>query len=302
MESNDQRPLCIYHGNCFDGFTAAWAVWRRFGDKFDYLPATYGDAPPDVTDRHVFLVDFSYKRDVLMAMAATAASVIVLDHHKTAAEDLAGFELPPILSPCMYEGDTVRAWSFGDRLPRVLFDMTRSGAGIAWDYFHRDIHDDLALDRPKIIWHVEDRDLWKFDIPFTREVHAGMSAYPFEFSAWDEIAIKCENGSLVGEGGAIDRKHLRDIDTLIKAQAFRMSIGGYEVPVCNLPVTMCSDAGNIMARGEPFAATYYDNADFRCFSLRSSDAGMDVSEIAKQYGGGGHRNAAGFRIAKDSSL
>lgn len=291
------RPLCIYHGNCFDGFTAAWAVWKRFGETFDYFPAVYGDTPPDVTDRHVFLVDFSYKRSVLIEMAASARSVIVLDHHKTAAEDLAGFPAPNLLVPQAY-ASYWPAWRFDDRQPRVLLDIERSGAGIAWDFFHRDIDEAIAQARPNLVDHVEDRDLWRFALPFTREIHAGMSAYPFDFGAWDELAVKCYNGTLANEGAAIDRKHLRDVETLIANQAYRMVIGGYDVPVCNLPVTMCSDAGNIMAkeRGNPFAATYYDNEKFRVYSLRSTDAGVDVSEIAKSYGGGGHRNAAGFRL------
>jgi hypothetical protein len=284
------KPLCIYHGNCFDGFTAAWAVWKRYGDNFEYFPATYQAEPPRVDGKHVVIVDFSYKRDVLMNIAACAASVVVLDHHKTAAEDLAGFEVPTIASGS-YDPHA-QGWIYSDKRPRALFDMNRSGAGITWDFFH-------GAPRIPLINHVEDRDLWRFALPFTREIHAAMSSYPFEFSAWDEIAGKCERGELTAEGAAIDRKHLRDIDTLLAAGAYRMMIDGYDVPVCNLPVTMCSDAGNIMCVGEEFAATYYCTRDHRVFSLRSnnhSEDSVDVSEIAKKFGGGGHRNAAGFKL------
>lgn len=134
------------------------------------------------------------------------------------------------------------------------------------------------------------------NLPFTREIHAAMSSYPFDFGAWDEIETKCERGELIGEGAAIDRKHLRDISTLLKITQARISIMGHDVPIANLPVTMCSDAGNIMAKGEPFAVTYYDGPSHRHYSLRSTDAGLDVSLIAKAYGGGGHRNASGFRL------
>lgn len=295
------KPLCIYHGNCFDGFTAAWAVWKRFGDDFDYFPAVYGDTPPDVTNRHVFLVDFSYKRPVLMDMAKQARSLIVLDHHKTAAEDLAGLPEPNFLIPAAYLPGWPQ-WSFEDEQPRALFDMERSGAGIAWDYFHCGVTDGSDCARTPIINHVEDRDLWRFALPFTREIHAAMSSYPFEFSAWDEIEVKCANGTLAPEGAAIDRKHLRDIDSLLKITKGRIDIRGHNVPYANMPVTMCSDAGNIMAKGEPFAMTYYDGPEFRFYSLRSTDAGVDVSEIAKTYGGGGHRNAAGFRLKHGEPL
>jgi nanoRNase/pAp phosphatase (c-di-AMP/oligoRNAs hydrolase) len=75
-----------------------------------------------------------------------------------------------------------------------------------------------------------------------------------------------------------------------------MTIGGYDVPVANLPYMFASDAGNIMSEGEFFAASYFDTPDGRKFSLRSKDTGMDVSEIAKRFGGGGHARAAGFMM------
>ncbi len=81
-----------------------------------------------------------------------------------------------------------------------------------------------------------------------------------------------------------------------------MTIGGWDVPVANLPYTMSSDAGHRLAQGEPFAACYWDTPNGRVFSLRSTDDGLDVSAIAKQYGGGGHEHAAGFRLAPGAAL
>jgi hypothetical protein len=51
-----KQRLVIYHANCIDGFTAAWAAWRKFGDDTEYVPASYGDAPPDVAARDVLIV------------------------------------------------------------------------------------------------------------------------------------------------------------------------------------------------------------------------------------------------------
>ena len=260
----------------------------RACDGADYMGANYGEDPPDVTGRDVIIVDFSYKRAVLMEMVKTARTIFVLDHHKTAAEDLEGFQSARSYEP----DDLIMAAQFDATYPiRANFDMNRSGAGIAWDFFH------FGKARIPLINHVEDRDLWRFALPFTREVHAAMSSYPFEFAAWDEIALKCERGELIAEGAAIDRKHLRDIETLLKITKARIAIMGHDVPIANLPVTMCSDAGNIMAKGEPFAVTYYDGPSHRHYSLRSNDEGLDVSMIAKAYGGGGHRNASGFKLA-----
>ena len=81
-----------------------------------------------------------------------------------------------------------------------------------------------------------------------------------------------------------------------------MSIGGHDVPVASLPYTLVSDAAHLMAQGELFAACYWDTAAGRNFGLRAADDGLDVSEIAKLYGGGGHAKAAGFKVARDHAL
>ena len=82
------KPLVIYHGNCADGFSAAWCFWRKYGDGADYHAGVYQQDPPDVTGRDVYLVDFSYKAPVVARMLKVARSVCLIDHHKTAIDDL----------------------------------------------------------------------------------------------------------------------------------------------------------------------------------------------------------------------
>lgn len=286
------KILCIYHGNCADGFGAAWVVRKRFGDDVEFHAGVYQAPPPDVCGRDVIIVDFSYKRDVLLEMAKSAHSVLVLDHHKSAQEDLG--DLPPPIVPNSWEAH--RADSRGTlndgvdpSLPRVVFDMERSGAGLAWRFFFPD--DPM----PRLIEHIQDRDLWKFKLEGTREIQAALFSYPYDFAVWDRLMA--ETDRLRQEGAAIERKHHKDIAEFIKAAAFRCNIAGYDVPVLNAPYFFSSDAGNIMAQGEPFAACYWDTAKGRVYSLRSAEDGVDVSEIAKKFGGGGHKHAAGFSIS-----
>jgi oligoribonuclease NrnB/cAMP/cGMP phosphodiesterase (DHH superfamily) len=288
------KPLCIYHGNCADGFGAAWVVRRALGDV-DFHAGVYQEPPPDVTNRDVLLVDFSYKRPVLEEMADKANSILVLDHHKTAADDLA------FLDPAgrSWSGHLTNAYQ--DRCEGItrslyaLFDMDRSGAGIAWDYFFPN------ETRPQLINHIEDRDLWRFSIPRTREIQANVFSYPYDFDVWDML-MRARPEDIAKEGEAIERKHFKDIEELVTVFKHRRKIGGYEVPVSNLPYTLTSDAGHLMAKGEPFAACYWDTPEGRVYSLRSTDEGVDVSEIAKGYGGGGHRNASGFRVPYEHEL
>ena len=264
--------LCIYHGNCADGFGAAWAV-RQAIPEADFFAATYQAPPPDVTGKRVVMVDFSYKRPVLLDMASKAESILILDHHKSAAEDLV--DLPANVA--------------------AVFDMERSGAMMAWQHFFPEVPP------PRLIEHIQDRDLWRFALPGTREIQANVFSYPYDFGVWDSL-MASDVELLRGEGAAIERKHHKDIAELVKVTRRRMVIGGFDVPVANLPYTLSSDAGHLMAQGEPFAACYWDTPDGRVFSLRSSDAGQDVSAIAKTYGGGGHRNAAGFQVPHSHAL
>lgn len=260
--------LCIYHGNCADGFTGAWVVRRALGKDIDFHAGVYQTPPPDVAGKNVVLVDFSYRRPVMEKIISEARSVLVLDHHKTAADDLkdlSGAE--------------------------VVFDMERAGSRIAWDhYFPNEAP-------PKVLLHVEDRDLWRFTLPKTREIQANIFSYPYDFDIWDRL-MAADPSVLAIEGEAIERKHFKDITELLGVVQRRMIIGGYNVPVANLPYTFVSDAATQMAVGEPFAGCYWDTLTGRTFGLRSCEDGIDVSDIAKKYGGGGHKHAAGFSVER----
>ena len=284
------KILCIYHGNCADGFGAAWAVRAALGaDRVEFHAGIYQNPPPDVRGRDVVIVDFSYKAPVLHEMAAVASTLVILDHHKSAAEDLASLP-PPLDGP--YDPWAMLDWQRECNAPaslHALFDMNRSGAGIAWDFFHQ------GRPRPRLLDHIEDRDLWRFLLPHTREIQAAVFSYPYDFTVWDEL-FAADLELMAKQGEAIERKHHKDIAELVGVTKRRMVIGGVSVPVANLPYTLTSDAGNLMAAGEPFAACYWDTPEGRVFSLRSRDNGTDVSAIAKAYGGGGHRNASGFRM------
>lgn len=269
--------ICIYHKGCTDGFGAAWAVWNNFKDIIDgncaveFFPANYQDDPPDVTGLDVTIVDFSYKRPVMDQIIEQCNSLVILDHHKTAEEDLAGiFDHPKVTG---------------------VFDMDHSGAVLAWQWFNPD------HTTPQLLLHIEDRDLWRFNLDGTREVIAGLYSLPQEFKLWENYI---RSGALMqclrDDGKAIERQQSKNVASLVKASSRRMDIAGFDVPVANVPYMMASDAGHLMAVDEPFSVTYWDAPGERVFSLRSSDTGEDVCAIAKQFGGGGHVHAAGFKV------
>ncbi|WHZ35715.1 phosphohydrolase [Sagittula sp. MA-2] len=274
--------ICIYHANCADGFTAAWAVREALGDAVEYIPASYGSEPPKVAGADVIIVDFSYKRPVLERMAMSARSILILDHHKTAKDDLKGIPAP------------VGGWDLHRSCagnPVALFDMERSGAQMAWDYFCRG-------ERPFLVDVVADRDLWRWKIDQSREINAVIGSHEMTWDTWHELAARLQAdadiGRVAAEGEAILRAHDKLVRQVIDVSKRRMMIGGHDVPVAAAPYALASDTAGTMAEGEPFAATYVDGPKGRAFSLRSRADGLDVSSIAQAYGGGGHRGAAGF--------
>lgn len=259
--------MCIYHGNCADGFGAAWVVRKALGE-IEFYGAKHQEPPPDVTGKDVVIVDFSYKRPVLLEMAEEANSILIIDHHKSAVDDLV--DLPSNVT--------------------AKFDMGHSGAVLTWNHFFQ------GQEPPPLLLHIEDRDLWRFALQNTRQIQANVFSFPYDFQVWDTL-MATETEALASDGFAIERKHFKDIRELLGVTTRDMVIGGYRVPVANLPYTMSSDAGHDLAKGRSFAACYWDTPKGRVFSLRSSDGGADVAQIAQQYGGGGHRNAAGFRVS-----
>lgn len=289
--------LCIYHANCADGFTAAWVV-RAFCAQnrieVEFHPGVYQNPPPDVTGRDVLLVDFSYKEPVLRDMAARARSIAIIDHHKTAADDLA-FAGPLPSWREWIEGESIARRYTGGLPVAALFDTSRCGAGLTWDYFFR------GKKRPVLVDYVEDRDLWRFALSDSRAVNAAIFSHKYTFSQWDALATALDTNldGVAQEGRAIERKHHKDIEELVNVVTRPMLIGGQRVLMANLPYTYTSDAGHLLAEGEPFAGCYWDTPEGRVFSLRSREGGADVSAIAAQYGGGGHKHAAGFRVPFD---
>lgn len=284
------KPFCIYHGGCDDGFGSAWVVRKALGEV-EFYPGVYArEPPPDsyISGRDVIMVDFSYKRPVLDEMFRKARSLLILDHHKTAAEDLAGYRAP--FGP----GWERHLQNVGQddmencQQPYALFDMNRSGAGITWDFFFPDVA------RPPFINYLEDRDLWRKALPNGDEFTIALRSYPQEFSDWDELYGRGVH-ALIDEGYALQRYYRRRVEEL-KLHAYPARLGQDSCWISNAPYFAASEvAGELCDRpGATFGACYFEVAPGKWqYSLRSR-GDFDVSTVARRYRGGGHKNAAGF--------
>jgi len=266
------RPLIIFHGGCYDGIAAAWCAQQAYPDA-ELHPGKFGEPPPDVTDRAVFVLDFSYPRETMIEMNRQAASLVVLDHHKTAEADCEGLEF-------------------------CQFDMEQSGAGMAWAYFLGSNTGDA--ERPQWIDYVEDRDLWRFRHSNTKAFNAWFSSYPVSLATC-ALANVMSTGDMLDKGDAILHYTETWCDRAA-AEARFIWFGTKRAAVVNVPYQNASEMGHFLlqkhADSVHFTAGYFQRADGRWqYSLRSDEDHDDVSEIAKMFGGGGHRNAAGFDVA-----
>lgn len=270
MRTKFEDPCCIYHANCFDGM-AAYMVVDSIFKGIPAFPMHYGSPlPAEIFEfKSIIVVDFSLPREEMQSLVHDAGKeLLVLDHHKTAMEACEG------LSFC-------------------TFDMNRSGAGLAWDYFYPE------KPRPVLVDYIEDRDLWRFKLPDSKYVNAFIQSFPIEIGAYYELLnmLRLRLPECRDAGIAIERYK----DTMTAAMCKRVryaNIGGFEVPVTNASL-LFSEVGSYLCEHYPtypFAAGYFIREDGKVqYSLRSK-GNFDVSLIAKQYGGGGHKNAAGFEV------
>jgi len=293
-----QPDMMIYHAHCADGFGAAWAAWKKWGDAVEFVPCAYGQPAPEVLGKHVLIGDFSFKRDVMELIAPGAASIVVLDHHETAEQELLPWRRYQF-NPERFRLDVVT--SMADDLRRggypvvnAMFDMSRSGAAITWDFCHPD------KPRPYLLQLIQDRDLWHFEFEDTKPFSLWLRSEPMSFQRWDEIAQKLEDPigqlEIMNEGRAMQRFFDQKVAEIGRLGRTGL-VDGFEVPICNCPPMFASEVGHWLLEQNPdahFVACYSDQGKARGWSLRSQDQRMSVADIARKFGGGGHRNAAGF--------
>lgn len=271
--------IIVYHADCCDGFTAAWVLHKKYPDA-TFIAARYDELLEPLPGEHYIFVDFCFKRAVMEQFLAVASSLLVLDHHKTAAEDMVGF-------------------------PNCIFGMNKSGARIAWEFYGGTPA--RRLDN-YLVAYVEDRDLWRHALESTKAINAVIQSCEKTFSAWDrlDVGITFDFRTIVGQGQAILRAQRSQLDYLKKlARPNRLDLdyacyangtrAALQVPFVNSPV-LVSELLNELCVGHPYAVAYHMLSDGRWkYSLRSDALGVDVSEVAKRYpGGGGHAHAAGF--------
>lgn len=288
------NPVIFYHANCADGFGAAFAASQQWNNEAEYVACGYDfvrtlddfDLLGQIKEREVFILDFSFPRDVTAQIIAEADHTTWIDHHKSAFD----MWLPGTWTP-------TSLYQMRNDKVHIMLDNCRSGALLAWDHFCTD-------DAPLLIKHIDDYDRWAFKYPDTKAFNKALwSMAPWSFDQWERIQIETFNANsrtyqnFIDQGEALLRDHNNLVSKHIEKSRTAM-INGNKGLAINAPGYVSSDAGHELAvQSGTFGMTYTidEHLMVKC-SLRSK-GDYDVSALAKLYGGGGHRNAAGFECS-----
>jgi oligoribonuclease NrnB/cAMP/cGMP phosphodiesterase (DHH superfamily) len=279
----DKKPLVVYHANCTDGFGAALAAYLKLGDTVEYYPMQYGyTSLPDFEDREVYLFDFSWKPQDMEQLFMFSRNLVWLDHHKTAFE--------------MYDKSTAEIWEERTLSCYTLLDNSKSGAMLAWEYFFP------QTTPPDLFRFIQDRDLWRFKYPETKDIIAGIRSYPMEFGVWEYFLESRCLDSLKYAGVAINR-YLDGVYKSLSKGLRTITVNGVEGVIVNAPGNFASDLAEFIVK-DSFVVVWYENAKGMIVcSVRSQEGSvLTANEVATQFGGGGHAHASGFSITRQQFM
>ena len=270
----------LYHDDA-DGYASALSAYLPLGNDATYIAVQYGQDFPvkDLRDHDtVYILDFSYSKEILEDIHNKVKQLVVIDHHETAMRQL-------------------------DHLPYAIFDMSKSGARLSWEYFHP------SLEVPEVILLVEDRDLWKFTLEDTKAFDAGMRATGkyTDIHFWAVVYVDTVLRNKIIEDG---RLLVRDLESRIKSfvknpSKYRVvDIDGHRVVVYNA-------TDNISELGNAFNTTldidysisyFFTNKGELVLSYRGVKGRVHVGDICQKLGGGGHAAAAGVKLPIEAGL
>ena len=267
--------VVLYHGDCSDGFGGAWAAWKKFGDTADYIPVFHQHKPPEgLVDKEIYMIDFTYPEPLLREMIEKNKRVTAMDHHESNKQ-----------VTMMTQGG--------------IYDVNHSGSVLAWKHFH------LGTDIPLILKYIEDYDLWRHEMPDTKEIFAYLDLYDFNFETWSKLAEEIEDEEkfkeIVEKGKFILQYQNKLINRIVNRNAEVVEFEGIKTYAINSP-DFRSEVGAMTVEAlPPIAIIWYQRKNEIMISLKS-DGTVDVSQLAKKYDGGGHLASAGFILSIDKPL
>lgn len=279
--------IAVVHTPCMDGLASAMIIQEALPQVDEVVFCSYGQQQLELkAEPGMLFCDFTPARERVAEFVAAGA--IVLDHH-------------------VHARDIVEA--FGER-GRFSNDPGVSGAVLAYREvwlpgFKQALFPQHST--AEFARLVGIRDTWQKDSPDwgrALELHAVLEAFPREVWLEDGAIHVAMKGLVQGLGKSlIERKAAtiaRIVENGLVKQHTRSHAGDQLWALSCSPSELVSDlaeaaraAGvdvlvNVQLQVEQGRPQFLVN-------LRSDKEGLDVGALAKRFGGGGHRAAAGFQ-------
>lgn len=269
--------LVLYHDGCADGFCSAWIAAHK--SSLTGHPTAFRAIKPgddnigEITSylgKHVAVFDVLPSEQALVSLSFAARKLTLRDHHISNRSVFSNLTKTPNID--------------------AHFDMTKSGAGLAWDYFFP------GTIMPPIVAHVQDRDLWRFELPGSEAVHAYLTyAVGFSIRGWNDAAA-LPYDELISRGHIARATAMTFVDVVARNPDV-VDLAPDGVALFVNASFLASDVADKVLRDNPearFACVWRQQNGRMFVSLRGATRGPNLAEIAQTFGGGGHPNAAGF--------
>lgn len=293
----------LYHDKCIDGFMARFLMELYFTElniPAKYIAVNYNEPIPKEIEGTVYIVDFSYPMTQLEELGKLTNDVHIWDHHKTAADHYNGYgqykiKLQDIECDINVVLDKDNS---GAKIThtQLLHKLSNLNSNYTVTGLQRKFLNNRLID---FVNRISDRDLWLFKYEDSKVYNEILNIYPRQYEYWKHLILGTNNSffnELLNEGRYRLTKH-DDVVRHIASEADFINRNDIMIPIVNCPKMFASDVGAFLGKDKPYSITYYINKNKIYVSLRSNkETGVDVSEIAKRYNGGGHINAAGFQL------
>lgn len=281
MSKISKNIIVFYHEHCLDGFASAFVAWKKFKSRAEYISLSHTENGEDILKnkkinikdlkgREVYFIDFCPNEIELKKVKDAAKKLVVIDHHIGKKEII-------------------------NKLEGSVFKDGVSGAYLTQEYFSP------KNKIPKLIKYISIGDTWTWgQEKFEREVLAYLHTEDFDFKNFSKLEKDFENKekflNIVNIGKVLNSSYNKMIENQIE-NAKLINFEGYKIYAINSISTFKSELGHILAKKSKskFSIVYTFEGDILKISLRG-DNKINLSELAKKFGGGGHFNAAGFSI------
>jgi nanoRNase/pAp phosphatase (c-di-AMP/oligoRNAs hydrolase) len=266
---NDSINYLVYHSPCMDGNGCVVAALLK-NPKIELIPFVHGKDNCILLNEgnNVLFVDCVPTLEDLKYLESGHNRVMILDHHYGNALDLK------------------------ERKEGCFFDLNKSGTELAWEYFH-----DTPI--PELLKLIGRRDVWDFSLSRTRSVGYALMKRNHKIlelmdlvkrgeeaiQMLDKEGLEIENEIKEGcETMEVEHKTWRDKHKYVMAETYTKTY---------LYISECAEYLYKKYPDVDFVVVYYKTADGKFKLSFRTDKSVDVSSIAKNYGGNGHLRAAG---------